>query len=125
MRKALAAVAVLAAAAAPAPASAQVPTTGEIVLPPNVSYNCKGAVNIDRLVITLTTLEKDAFVMNSGCTGRVGRLEVTTFTQDALKTTNANAAAAHDLVIEGGWAACPTRAPGAIRTGGRRWAVLG
>ena len=26
--------------------------------------------------------------MNSGCTGRVGRLEVTTFTQDALKTTN-------------------------------------
>ena len=63
--------------------------------------------------------------MNSGCTGRVGRLEVTTFTQDALKTTNANAAAAHDLVIEGGWASFPPVRREHIRTGGRRWAVLG
>ena len=122
MRKALAAVAVLAAAAAPAPASAQVPTTGDVVLPPNVAYNCNRAVNFDRLVIMLTTLEKDAFIMNSNCTGRVGRLEVTTFTQDPLKTTNANTAAAHDLVVESGWAACPTRVSGAHQDG---WQAMG
>jgi hypothetical protein len=123
MKKAIAALAVITVAAVtPSPVSAQVPTTGEIVLPPNVSYKCNRAVNIDRLVITLTTLEKDAFVMNSGCTGRVGRLEVTTFTQDPLKTTNADAAAAHDLLIEGGWAICPTRAPGAHQDG---WQAMG
>ena len=49
MKKAIAALAVITVAAVtPSPGSAQVPTTGEIVLPPNVSYNCNRAVNIDR-----------------------------------------------------------------------------
>jgi hypothetical protein len=48
----------------------------------------------------------DALQLSSGASGRIGRIEIDTRTQDGIKVQNADQNAAHDLVVEGGYVKC-------------------
>jgi hypothetical protein len=52
----------------------------------------------------------DAIHLRENCRGRIGRIEVDTWTADGLKV-NAPAPAAHDLTIEGGYIRCHAEWP--------------
>ena len=58
----------------------------------------------------------DAIHLRENCSGRIGRIEVDTWTNDGLKV-NAPAPAAHDLTIEGGYIRCHDQAAGAHQDG--------
>lgn len=70
------------------------------------SWTCDRAVDYD--VVTVTNHGSgDAVRLASGCTGRIGRLEVSGVVNgDAIKIQNADANAAHDLTIQSGYASC-------------------
>lgn len=70
------------------------------------SWTCNKAVNYNLVRVT-NHGSGDAVRLASGCTGRIGRLEVTGVVNgDAVKIQNADSNAAHDLVIESGYASC-------------------
>src|SRR5574338_109631 len=70
------------------------------------SWTCNKAVNYDLVRVT-NHGSGDAARLASGCTGRIGRLEVSgVINGDAVKIQNADANAAHDLAIESGYASC-------------------
>lgn len=77
---------------------------------------CKGPVNVDLVKVTMQTEASDAIQLRANCTGRIGRIEVDTWTTDGVKV-NAPAPAAHDLVIEGGYIRCHGRLPEAHQDG--------
>lgn len=106
---------------AASPSTAVHPATGVVVLA-NTPWRCTTSVNLDLVKVMQWTRDADAVVLAVGCTGRIGRVEVLTNTQDAIKTQNASSNAAHDLVIESGWAQCPARSPGAHQDG---WQNMG
>jgi hypothetical protein len=97
--------------------SADVYPTGNLVVLVNQQWRCDEQVDVDLVRVTMITEDSDAVSLASGCTGRIGRVEIVTHTQDAIKTQNSNEDAAHDLVIESGWARCPARSPGAHQDG--------
>lgn len=80
----------------------------------NSPWTCSGPVNIDLVKVTLPTgTNDDAISLGTGCTGRIGRVEVDGFMADGIKVQNASVNAAHDLVIEGGYihaTGCPSGA---------------
>jgi hypothetical protein len=53
----------------------------------------------------MRTVSDDAIHLRENCTGRIGRIEIDTWTRDGLKI-NAPAPAAHDLAIESGYIRC-------------------
>jgi hypothetical protein len=81
----------------------------------NQTWTCEGPVNLSLVKITMHA-EADAIHLRENCSGRIGRIEVDTWTLDGLKV-NAPAPAAHDLTIEGGYIRCHARATGAHQDG--------
>lgn len=71
----------------------------------NQTWTCEGPVNIDLVRVSMPSAGADAIHLRENCSGRIGRIEVDTWTGDGLKV-NAPAPAAHDLVIEGGYIRC-------------------
>jgi hypothetical protein len=96
---------------------ARVYPTGNLAVLVNKSWNCNASINLDLVKVTMWTLDVDSVIFNTGCTGRIGRVEVDTWTGDGIKVTNANANAAHDLVVESGYTACFNRLVGAHQDG--------
>jgi hypothetical protein len=59
----------------------------------------------------------DAVRLASGCTGRIGRIEIDTWTEDGIKIQNSSSNAARDLVIQSGYVKCHAIAGGAHQDG--------
>jgi hypothetical protein len=90
---------------APGPAPSPSPSPSGSVVLVDRTWTCTGAVDLDLVKVTMRTADADAIHLRTNCTGRIGRIEVQTWTRDGLKV-NAPAPAAHDLVIEGGYIRC-------------------
>jgi hypothetical protein len=86
--------------------------SGSVVLV-DQPWVCTGPVNMELVKVTMRTANKDAISLGSGCTGRIGRIEVETWTQDGVKVQNNSTNAAHDLVIESGTVKCWALSAGA------------
>jgi hypothetical protein len=97
--------------------AARIYPTGNLAVLVNKTWNCNGAIDLALVKVTMWTLDVDSVVFNTGCTGRIGRVEVDTWTGDGVKVTNSNANAAHDIVIESGYTACFNRLVGAHQDG--------
>jgi hypothetical protein len=91
------------------------PPAGSVVLV-DQSWTCRGPVNIPLVRVTMRTARADAIHLREDCSGRIGRIEIDTWTTDGLKI-NAPAPAAHDLVIEGGYIRCHDHVPNAHQDG--------
>ena len=68
-------------------------------------FVCKGPVDIDLVKVTMPSTVEDAIRLDQDCSGRIGRLEVDTWTADGIKVQN-HGTVAHDLVIESGYVKC-------------------
>lgn len=90
------------------------PPAGSVVLVDR-TWTCEGPVNIPLVRVTMRA-NADAIHLRENCSGRIGRIEVDTWTLDGLKV-NAPAPAAHDLVIEGGYIRCHDSTPNAHQDG--------
>ena len=107
----------------PAPAPVPVPIPGPPPPPPpsgsvvlvDRTWTCTGPVNIPLVRVTMRA-GADAIHLREDCSGRIGRIEVDTWTLDGMKV-NAPAPAAHDLVIEGGYIRCHDSEPNAHQDG--------
>jgi hypothetical protein len=69
------------------------------------SWHCTRRVNLDLVRVVMRSASEHAVYLSSGCTGRIGRLEVETWHQDGVKVWPG----AHDLVIQGGTIVCHDR----------------
>ena len=79
------------------------------------SWSCLGPVDLDLVKVTMRTLveaqagspprPEDAVRIDQNCTGRIGRIEIDTWTADGIKVQN-RGEVAHDLVIESGYIKC-------------------
>lgn len=68
-------------------------------------FRCTGPVDLD--LVRVTNPPGDGVTLASGCTGRIGRLELSGVRNgDGIKVQNADANAARDLVIAGGYVRC-------------------
>jgi hypothetical protein len=83
-------------------ACTQPPPSGNQVVLYDRPFVCSGPVDLDLVKVTMRTANSDAISLASGCTGRIGRVEVETWTQDGIKVQN-QPNPAHDLVVEGGY----------------------
>jgi hypothetical protein len=90
------------------------PPAGAVVLVDR-TWTCTGPVNIPLVRVTMHA-RADAIHLREDCSGRIGRIEVDTWTLDGMKV-NAPAPAAHDLVIEGGYIRCHASVPNAHQDG--------
>ena len=68
-------------------------------------FVCTGPVDIDLVRVTMPTAVEDAIRLDQDCSGRIGRVEVDTWTADGIKVQN-RGTVAHDLVIESGYVKC-------------------
>ena len=86
------------------------PLRGSVTLT-DQTWVCKGAVDLDSVTVTMTpssaATKADAIHLASGCTGRIGRLEVTTSIADGVKVSQG----VHDLTIGGGRIRCLAKLP--------------
>lgn len=73
-------------------------------------WTCSGPV--DLALVKITNPPGDAITLGSGCTGRIGRIEIDTRTEDGVKIQN-RANAARDVTIGGGYVKCTAFSPGA------------
>jgi hypothetical protein len=71
----------------------------------NRSFRCLGRVDLDLVRVTMRTAVDDAISLEENCTGRIGRIEVETWTADGIKVKS-HGRVAHDLVIESGFVKC-------------------
>jgi hypothetical protein len=71
----------------------------------NREWVCRGRVDLDLVKVTMKNRNRDAIYLREGCTGRIGRIEVKTWTGDGVKI-NVPSPVAHDLVIAGGYIRC-------------------
>jgi len=71
----------------------------------NRPFRCTGEVDLDLVRVTMRTAIDDAISLDENCSGRIGRIEVETWTADGIKVQN-HGAVAHDLVIESGYVKC-------------------
>lgn len=69
------------------------------------SFSCTGKVDLDLVRVTMRNVVEDAVSLGQNCTGRIGRIEVETWTADGIKVQNFGEVA-HDLVIESGFVKC-------------------
>ncbi len=84
--------------------SGSFPVTGRIVLDEQ-AYVCRGPVDLDLVKVTMRTTVDDAIRLDKDCSGRIGRIEVDTWTADGIKVQN-HGVVAHDLVVESGYVKC-------------------
>ena len=96
----------------PPPPPSPPPSNGGTVVLTNQTWTCNGPVNLALVKVTMTSSNSDAVRLSSGCTGRIGRIEVDTWTQDGIKVQN-QTNPARDLVVEGGYVECHAMSPGA------------
>jgi hypothetical protein len=82
----------------------------------NRPFRCRGPVDLDVVRVTMRTENSDAVVLEEDCTGRIGRIEVETWTADGIKVQNGGRVA-HDFVIESGYVKCHDVAQGAHQDG--------
>ena len=107
-------------AAPPPPVSTTVavppgpPQGGGTVVRVDRTWTCRGPVDLDAVRVTMTSAaargprrNADAVHLRPGCTGRIGRLEVTQSAGDGVKVADG----AHDLEIGGGYVRCLAKAP--------------
>ncbi len=85
-------------------------SSGNQVILTNASWECDGPVDLD--LVKVTSPPGDAIVLGSGCSGRIGRIEVDTWTQDGVKVQNQQNPA-RNVVIGGGYVKCHAMAAGA------------
>lgn len=90
---------------APAAPTAPPAASSRSVVLVDQAWTCRGAVDLDLVKVTMRSAGGDAIYLRQNCTGRIGRIEVDTWTGDGLKV-NAPAPAAHDLTIGGGYIRC-------------------
>lgn len=89
--------------------------TGDVILEDR-PFRCRGPVDLDLVRVTIRTALEDAIQLDENCTGRIGRIEVETWTADGIVVQN-RGAVAHDLVIESGYVKCHAFAEGAHQDG--------
>jgi hypothetical protein len=99
------------------------PSSGGTVVLVNQTWTCRGPVDLALVNVTMNA-GQDAIHLHEDCSGRIGRIEVDTWTEDGLKV-NAPAAAAHELVIEGGYIRCRACTDARTRTASGPWAARG
>jgi hypothetical protein len=68
-------------------------------------FLCRGRVDLDLVRVTMRRTVDDAISLDENCSGRIGRIEVDTWTADGIKVQN-HGKVAHDLVIESGYVKC-------------------
>ena len=83
----------------------QPPRPGHTLVLENRPWQCLGRVDLDLVRVTMRSTVEDAVRLDQNCSGRVGRLEVETWTADGIKIQN-RGTVAHDLVIESGYVKC-------------------
>jgi hypothetical protein len=77
------------------------------------TWVCSGEVDLDSVTVTMTPSasgsgqERDAVHLQPGCTGTIGRINVTTSIADGIKV----AGGVHDLAVGGGTVHCLAKAP--------------
>ena len=76
-------------------------------------FVCNGPVNVGLVRVTMNAgvSGADAVVLGENCSGRIGRVEVDTWSGDGIKVQN-SAPVAHDLVVESGYVRCHSRTAG-------------
>ncbi len=89
----------------PVPGPTLPPRPGKSVILTDQAWRCAGPVDLDLVRVTMRTVVDDAIRLDQNCTGRVGRIEVDTWTADGIKVQN-RGSVAHDLVIESGYVKC-------------------
>jgi hypothetical protein len=80
------------------------------------SWICRGPVDLDLVEVEIRTIQRDAVYLREACSGRIGRIEVDTWTGDGIKV-NATEPVVHDLVVEGGYVRCHAQGPGGHQDG--------
>lgn len=80
-------------------------STGDTRILVERAFECTGRVDLDLVRVTMRTTVEDAIAIDANCTGRIGRIEVETWTADGIKVQN-HGNVAHDLVIESGYVKC-------------------
>jgi hypothetical protein len=73
-------------------------------------------VDLDLVRVTMRTVLDDAIQLDENCSGRIGRVEVETWTADGISVQN-HGKVAHDLVVESGYVKCHDVASGAHQDG--------
>ena len=89
----------------PVATSTPEPAPGKTRVFENRQFRCSGPVDLDLVRVTMRTTIDDAVSLDENCTGRIGRIEVETWTADGIKVQN-HGKVAHDLVIESGYVKC-------------------
>lgn len=88
----------------PPPPPPPPPTGDELIV--NGNWTCNRSVNYSLVRVT-SSGSGDAVRLASGCTGHIGRLEVSGARNgDGIKIQNGDTNAAHDLTIDGGYVSC-------------------
>jgi hypothetical protein len=91
-------------------AAGPAPTT---IVQTDKTWVCNKAVDLDAVTVTMTPKAtgsadaRDAVHLEPGCTGTIGKLDVTTSVADGVKV----AGGVHDLMIEGGSIRCLAKRP--------------
>lgn len=81
------------------------PESGKSRILEERAFICRGRVDLDLVRVTMRNAVEDAVSLGENCTGRIGRIEVETWTADGIKVQNFGEVA-HDLVIESGYVKC-------------------
>lgn len=79
------------------------------------SFIVDGPVDLDLVKVEFPP--GDALVLANGATGKIGRVEIDTRTEDGIKVQNAGANAAHDLEINDGYVKCHGKSAAAHQDG--------
>jgi hypothetical protein len=74
------------------------------------SWSCTGPVNLDLVKVTMRTAIDDAIHLRPGCSGRIGRVEIDTWTADGIKVNPERQPVPQDIVVGGGYIRCHQRA---------------
>lgn len=74
---------------------------------------CTGPVDLELVKVTMGSRASvlDAVSLSQNCSGRIGRIEVDTWSGDGIKVQNGDAAA-HDLMVESGYVRCHSKSGG-------------
>ena len=91
------------------------PTGQRSVVLVDRQWRCTSAVDLDLVKVTMRS-GGDAISIASGCSGRIGRVEVDTWTADGIKVQNV-APVAQALVVESGYVECHALSPGSHQDG--------
>ena len=96
----------------PPPPPTPPPPSNSVILVDR-QYVCNGPVNLALVKVTINARASglDAVMLSENCSGRIGRIEVDTWSGDGIKVQN-SAPVAHDLVIESGYVRCHSRTSG-------------